>query len=447
VSAFKAYDIRGIFGRELLTEDVFRIGFYLPELMNAGTILVGRDCRLSSPEVCEALCEGIITAGANVHYAGLATTPMIYYLTAKYDYAASVQVTASHNSREYNGLKISGRQAMPVGKENGLGILEQMILRVPVPGNRRGRITDLDCRTEYFEYLRKHMPEHALKLTIDSSNGMAGLFIRELTGSQAKYINLEPDGNFPNHDPNPLDKKNLEQLSRETLRNGSDLGIIFDGDADRVAFVDELGNAVSPDLVIAVLGHVFLQDCKGKVLVDIRTSRSVADYLKPMGGNVIVWKVGRAFASPKLRQIDGIYGGELAGHYYFRDFYYSDSGLLGMMHAINVFQQMHQAGIRVSECISRIATWAHSGEINFRIAGKERAITELCRQIRRTDATPEVMDFDGIRYDYTHWWFNIRASNTEPYLRLVVEADRRDLLEEKTNLIQNILRPFETEIP
>ncbi len=447
MSAFKAYDIRGIFGQELFTEDVFRIGYYLPELLNAGTVLVGRDCRLSSPAVCEALCDGIIAAGANVHYAGLSTTPMIYYLTAKYDYPASVQVTASHNSKEYNGLKISGRQAMPVGKENGLGKLEQMIVKVPVPGKNRGSITDLDCRTEYFEFLRKHMPEHSLKLTIDGSNGMAGLFIRELAGEKARYINIEPDGNFPGHDPNPLNKRNLQQLSRETLVHGSDLGIMFDGDADRVAFVDELGRAVSPDLLIAVLGHVFLGEGGGSVLVDIRTSRSVADYLKPMGGDVTIWKVGRAYASPKLRQINGIYGGELAGHYYFRDFYYSDSGLLGMMHAIRVFQQMHLRGIRVSDCISRITTWAHSGEINFRIAEKEKAIAELCRQVRNKEIPEEVMDFDGVRYDYEHWWFNVRASNTEPYLRLVVEARSKDLLGEKTTLICNILQKFETGTP
>ncbi|MCX6272032.1 MAG: phosphomannomutase/phosphoglucomutase [Bacteroidetes bacterium] len=444
MSAFKAYDIRGVYGEEFTLDDVFRIGSYLPELLQTDKILVGRDCRSSSPAIYEALSDGLVYAGAEVHYTGLATTPMIYYLTAKYGYRGSVQITASHNPKEYNGLKISGPAAMPVGKDNGLGLLEQMIKKSPSPGHTRGKILDVDLRQEYASFLTSYIPDNQLRLAIDSSNGMAGLFLQELMGNQPDYLFLELDGTFPNHEANPLDENNLHQLKKEVLTKKSDLGVIFDGDADRVAFIDENGSAIPPDLIIAVLGHYFLEKEQGNVLVDIRTSRSVEEYLLPMGGKVHTWRVGRAYASPKLKEINGIYGGELAGHYYFRDFYYSDSGLLAFLMALKVFNRMKSLGIPVSSLINKIKKYYNSGEINFRITDKQSAIKALCDHFLKQETPQGSMDFDGYRYDFRDWWFNVRSSNTEPYLRLLIESKFEDLLKAKLHEATQILSLFQT---
>lgn len=443
MGAFKAYDIRGVYEEDFTLEDVYRIGFYLPDLLSTDKILLGRDCRLSSPAIYEALSEGLVDAGAVVHYTGLATTPMIYYLTAKYGYKASVQITASHNTKEYNGLKISGENARPVGFDSGLGTLESMIKKPPPKTISKGRIVDLDLKPEYLRFLQHYLPENQLRLAIDNSNGMAGIFLPDLMGNTPYYLFLEPDGSFPNHEANPLNENNLKDLQALVRQESCDLGVIFDGDADRVAFTDEKGCAIPPDLIIAVLGHYFLAKEKGNVLVDIRTSKAVAEYLEPLGGKVHVWKVGRAFASPKLKEINGIYGGELAGHYYLRDFYYSDSGILAFLLVLEVFNQMKKQDIPVSQLISSIKKYHNSGEMNFRINDKPLAMQALCQYFLGLESPVSGYDFDGFRYDFKDWWFNIRASNTEPYLRLLVEASTEELLEEKKVGAVKILSQFE----
>jgi len=338
MKAFKAYDIRGIYPGEWDDVDAYKIGFFLPRLLNASEILVGRDVRLSSDEILMAVTNGIRDAGCNVINIGLATTPMVYWATAKFHLAGSVQITASHNPAEYNGLKVSGKDAMPIGFQAGLRKIKKwMETDVVEPVVHRGCISFLDLTKAYLDFLENYLPNLGkMKIGVDLSNGMAGLLLRKLFPKKVLMINDELDGSFPNHDPNPLEAKNLRQLSDLVSQNQLDLGMIYDGDADRVMFVDETGSFISPDLLIAVLGHYFLTGSKTKVLVDIRTSRSVAEYLKPMGAEVNIWKVGRAFATPMLKEIDGVFGGELAGHYYFKDFYYSDSGIMASLIILKV---------------------------------------------------------------------------------------------------------------
>ncbi|HOU82328.1 MAG TPA: hypothetical protein PLK62_03940, partial [Bacteroidales bacterium] len=225
----------------------------------------------------------------------------------------------------------------------------------------------------------------------------------------------------------------------------NDFGMIFDGDADRVMFVDEKGKFISPDLMIGLLGHYFLEERnqKGKVLQDIRTSKSVAEYLEPMGGEIVMWRVGRAYAATKLREIDGIYGGELAGHYYFRDFYYSDSGLLASILITNIISDFIKKGYKVSEIIAKIKKYENSGEINFKINHKLEAMNAVKDYFINEQQPIAFYDFDGYRLDYNDWWFNIRPSNTEPYLRLIVEAKNNELLEEKLKIINNIISNYE----
>ena len=276
---------------------------------------------------------------------------------------------------------------------------------------------------------------------MDLSNGMASLYAHDIFGDVPAYIFGELDGRFPNHEPNPLVQKNVEALKNLVKETGADVGVIYDGDADRAMFVDENGRFISPDLMIAVLGHYFLEERgeKGIVLQDIRSSKAVGEYLAPLGGEMRTWKVGRAFAAHKLRELDGVYGGELAGHYYFRDFFYSDSGLLASILILNVIAGMKAKGISLSQLIAGIEKYRNSGEINFRLEDKKGAMDAVRDHFMQTEQATAYMDFDGYRVEFPQWWFNIRPSNTEPYLRFICEAVSDELLDEKVATVRDIL--------
>lgn len=444
MGAFHAYDIRGIYNVDFDKETAYKVGYFLPELLQTDKVLVGRDCRVSSDEIHEYLLKGITDAGADVHDIGLSTTPMVYFGTANYGFRASVQITASHNPAEYNGMKVSRENALPVGLDNGLGQIQEWIEsgRPCVPAERRGQVKEMDIRRDYLEFLLKYKEDWGgLKIAMDLSNGMATLFAKKIFGDAPAYIFDTMDGRFPNHEPNPLIPKNVEALQALVKKTGADIGVIYDGDADRVMFTDENGRFISPDLMIAVLGHHFLEKKgeKGIVLQDIRSSKAVGEYLAPMGAEMHTWKVGRAFAARKLRELDGVYGGELAGHYYFRDFFYSDSGLLASMLILNVVADMKRKGISLSSLISGIEKYQNSGEINFRIEDKQGAMDAVRDHFMGNEKATAYMDFDGYRVEFPQWWFNIRPSNTEPYLRFICEASSKELLDEKVAEVRDIL--------
>ncbi len=446
MKAFKAYDIRGVYGKDLDPEIVYRIGYFLPQVIPAKEILVGRDIRLSSDEVFDALSRGITDAGVNVADAGLTTTPMVYWGTGKHDYDASVMITASHNPKEHNGLKISAKNVMPVGYDNGLNLVEKLVESdEPVVVKEKGRIRKLDLKPEYLKFLNTYKQNYSiLNLTIDFSNGMASLFKDDLFGNVYHRVNDVADGTFPGHEPNPLEPENQKQIKRAVLENHSDLGIIFDGDADRVMFIDEKGQFISPDLIIALLAHYFLKNSNKKetVVHDIRTSKAVGEYLRKFNADVMIWRVGRAYGATKLREVDGIYGGELAGHYYFRDFYYSDSGLMASLIMLDIAKEFKAQGQSVSALIENISQYANTGEVNFQISRKQEAMDAVVRYFKDSETPTAYFDFDGYRLEYADWWFNIRPSNTEPYLRFLAEAKSEKLLKEKTDLIYKLLQPF-----
>lgn len=445
MGAFHAYDIRGVYNVDFNKDDVYKIGFFLPKLLKTNKVLVGRDVRVSSPEIFEYLTKGITDSGADVHYIGLSTTPMVYYSTAKFGFDASVQITASHNPKQYNGLKISRTNALPVGFDTGLSELQQMIKSEVVPEEIKGKILELDVKNEYLKFLNSYKSDFSnLNISVDCSNGMAALLIKEILGNQPNYIFDELDGTFPNHEANPLVLENVQDLIRLVKENNSDIGIIFDGDADRVMFVDEKGKFISPDLMIAVMAHYFLEEKgqKGLVIQDIRTSKAVAEYIEQFGSKMHMWRVGRAYAALKLREIDGIYGGELAGHYYFKDFYYSDSGLLACLIILDVVSKMKKKGISLSQLISKISTYANSGEINFKIEQKKEAMDEIKNFFMNEDKHTAFYDFDGYRVEFKDWWFNVRPSNTEPYLRFLAEARSKELLDSKLESLDNIIKKF-----
>ncbi len=444
MGAFHAYDIRGVYNVDFDKEIAYKVGYFLPELLSADKVLVGRDCRTSSDEIHEYLVKGITDAGADVYDIGLSTTPMVYFGTARYGFGASVQITASHNPAEYNGMKVSRENALPVGLDNGLGQIQEWILsgRACPVAEVRGKVHQMDIRKDYLDFLLGYKGDYSgLKIAMDLSNGMASLYAHDIFGDVPAYIFGELDGRFPNHEPNPLVQKNVESLKNLVRETGADVGVIYDGDADRVMFVDENGRFISPDLMIAVLGHYFLEERgeKGIVLQDIRSSKAVGEYLAPLGGEMRTWKVGRAFAAHKLRELDGVYGGELAGHYYFRDFFYSDSGLLASILILNVIAGMKAKGISLSQLIAGIEKYRNSGEINFRLEDKKGAMDAVRDHFMQTEQATAYMDFDGYRVEFPQWWFNIRPSNTEPYLRFICEAVSDELLDEKVATVRDIL--------
>ena len=437
MGAFHAYDIRGIYGVDFDRTTAYKVGYFLPELLGASEVLVGRDCRVSSQEIHDALVEGICDAGADVADIGLSTTPMVYFGTANYGYKASVQITASHNPAEYNGLKVSRENALPVGLDTGLGQIKAWIEEDrPTPvAARRGTVRPKDIHKDYIDFMTKFKGDYSgLKIAIDCSNGMACLFAHEVFGEQPEYLFDTIDGRFPNHEPNPLVAKNVEPLKQLVRKTGADVGVIYDGDADRVMFVDEKGQFVAPDLVIAVMAKYFCDERGEKaprVLQEIRSSKAVGEYLARYGAELHTWRVGRAFAAPKLREIDGLWGGELAGHYYFKDFFYSDSGLLSSLIVLRIVAALKRQGRTFSQQIAEIAGYCNSGEINFRLEDKPGAMKAVCEYFAAQENPLKTMDFDGFRLEFADWWFNIRPSNTEPYLRFICEARSEKMLQDK----------------
>ena len=446
MGVFKAYDIRGVYNQDFNSETAYKVGFFLPQLLPCEYVVVGRDIRLTSDEIFENLCKGINDAGIDVWNIGLATTPMVYFATVYLKADASVQITASHNPKQYNGMKISRTNAIPVGGDTGLKDLERMVNEgtvEPVAAAERGKVIEKDIHDAYLAYQRQFLPDMSkLNITVDASNGMSNLYVKELFGDHAKYINDTLDGTFPGHEPNPLEVENCKQLMEAVKANGSDCGVIYDGDADRVMFIDERGRFIQPDYVTSILGMYFLEKEKGSVLVDIRTSRSTTEYLKRIGAtDVYTWKVGHAFAKMKMREKGCIFGGELAGHYYFRDFHNCDSGILASLIVLQTVERLKRQGKTLGQFIDEIVVYANSGEINFKLEQKDEAIKALYDKYSALNPT-KIMDFDGYRIEFPTWWFNVRKSNTEPYLRIVSEAQTQQELDSHLADIKQIIGRF-----
>jgi len=447
---FKSYDIRGIFGTEWDLGTAHAIGRHLPVLLSAREIAVGRDVRLSSEAIFAELCRGITESGCDVLDIGLCDTPALYFATAFYKVDGSVMITASHNPPEYNGLKVSRKEAVPVGFDTGLAELEGMVTRgLPVPAIRPGTVRSRDIRSDYLAHLGRFHSRlspggKALRVVIDCSNGMAGIYLHDAwrgMGGTTTFMFDQPDGRFPNHAPNPLVEENLAALKARVRDDRADLGICFDGDADRVMFIDQNGRFISPDLMIGLLGIYYFKRHPEKlaggsrtVTYDVRSSRSVVEFLQALGAEPRICKVGHSYAKKLLRDTVGITGGELAGHYYFRENYFCDSGLIA---AMIIHEVLAADGRPLSEIIDQFSRWFFSGELNFTV----RNGSEIVRKVQADYPDGKLTDLDGIRVDFPSWWFNLRVSNTEPLLRLVTEASTADELEQrKQELVGKIKR-------
>lgn len=432
---FKAYDVRGIVPDQLNEPIARDIGRAFSTLLadspaeRSNTVVVGRDMRSHSPGICDALIDGLLSSGVDVLDCGLCTTPFNYFAVGHLGTAGGVQVTASHNASQYNGLKFSLHDARPVSGDGGIPEMERRVQEGDLPTSEsRGERKEIDLWSAYGERMRSFLEhtERPLKVVVDAANGMGTLYkdLLEQAGIELIPLYFELDGSFPNHEANPLKLENLADLCAAVRAEGADLGVSFDGDADRAAFVDETGEPVGSDIATALIAGRLLRHRKGAVVYDIRSSRAVAEYISSQGGEPVLERVGHSFIKARMRALDAVFGGELAGHYYFRESYFADSSLLAVYQMFNLLRDAQKP---MSEITAPLLRYAKSPEINFEVDDKQGAMDEL---VRRYDGG-ELSTLDGIRIDFADWWFNVRPSNTEPLLRLVLEADNPELLAEK----------------
>ncbi len=446
---FKAYDVRGIYPDELNEELARKIGqsfqFVLDEQDRArgNTVVVSRDMRSHSEPLSRELIAGLREAGLDVLDIGMATTPMNYFAVGHLRAAGGVQVTASHNPARYNGLKFSRHGARPVSGDHGIPLMEKKVAAGDLPpGKREGGLEHGEIFEQYkshvLSFLKRPEGSRRLKVVVDAANGMGVLYrpILEALGIDLIPLYFELDGTFPNHEANPLKLENLRDLSAAILEHEADLGVSFDGDADRAAFVDETGEPIGSDLITALIGGELLHREPGKhVLFDLRSSRAVAEYIQEAGGIPVRERVGHSFMKATLRQKDGIFGGELAGHYYFRDNYTADCAILAVVEVLNL---LWHGGKTMSQLAAPLLRYHKTPEINFQVEdkkGKMEALAELYRD-------GEIDYLDGITIQYPSWWCNVRPSNTEPYLRLVLEASSEaEMNQRRDELISHLGQP------
>jgi phosphomannomutase len=422
---FKAYDIRGLYPGELDAEVYRRIGRAFVDYLGASRIAVGRDCRLSSPELAAALVAGARAQGASVTDIGVVSTDMLYYYVARHDLEGGAIVTASHNPKEWNGAKLVRRGALALSGDAGIKEIREWLVagRYAEPAPPRGELAGAAVTEEYARHCLSFVDLSRiprLKVVLDTANGMGAVGVQAIYGSlplETIRLYFELDGTFPNHPADPLVEENRRDLVERVRSEGADLGIAWDGDADRCFFVDDQGEYVPGDFVTAVLGEAFARREPGaRIVYDVRASRAVSDYVTRAGGTALINRVGHAFIKKRMRDENAAFGGEVSGHFYFRENWFADNG---MIPALLVLERIGQEGRRLSEILAPLRAQYHiSGEINSRVADVPRALARI--EERYQDG--RITRLDGVSVDYDDWHFNVRASNTEPLLRLNLEA-------------------------
>jgi phosphomannomutase len=430
---FKAYDVRGLYPEELDEEGAYRIGRAYAEVFDPRAIAVGRDMRLSSPALAEAVVGGALDAGADVVDIGMVGTEMLYFAVGELRLEGGVAITASHNPKEYNGMKIVRRGALPVGSESGLLELRDRAQRAFDEPGKRGVRRSEDLYPAFVEKVLSFVDTAAIAplcVVIDAANGMAGAMLPPLLERlpvEAIRCFFEPDGTFPNHEPNPLLPENREFAEAKVREEGADLGIAFDGDADRCFFVDDTGAFVPGDFVTALLAEAMLEkEPGGKVIYDVRASWAVPETIERAGGVPLVNRVGHAFIKHRMRKENAVFGGEVSGHYYFRDFTQADSGTVP---AVLMLELLSKRGRPLSELLRPYRErYFLSGELNARVDDVALKLQELKERFGREG---EVSHLDGLSVTASDWHMNVRPSNTEPLLRLNLEALEPELMERK----------------
>jgi phosphomannomutase len=443
-SVFKAYDVRGIVPDELDADGAYRLGRAYVAAFEPATMAIGHDMRLTSPELAAAAARGAAEQGANVVNLGEIGTEMLYFAVGEYGYDGGIQVTASHNPRAYNGMKIVRRGAKPVGGDSGLDQIKRFAEEGPPAAPAApGEITERDVYDGYHERVLRFIDPAAvrpLRVVLDGTNGMAGPMVGALLKRlpiEAIPHHLEPDGAFPNGEPNPLLEENRQFIIEQVVREGADLGIAWDGDADRCFFIDDTGEFVPGDLTTALIARSVLGQHPGAtILYDLRASWAVRDTVAQCGGTALENRVGHAFIKARLRKEEAVFAGEVSGHYYFRDFYYSDTGIVP---ALVMLELISRSGMRLSELLQPYRDRYHiSGEINSTVDDVPLKLQEL--KERYAPGAARVSHLDGISFEFDDWHFNVRPSNTEPLLRLNLEALAQETMEQRRDEVLAVIR-------
>ncbi|MEX0984638.1 MAG: phosphomannomutase/phosphoglucomutase [Actinomycetota bacterium] len=437
---FKAYDIRGVVPDELDADLARRIGGAFARWSGAAAVIIGRDCRISSPELAAAIAEGATAAGVDVIDLGLASTDLLYFASGSLD-APGIMLTASHNPKEYNGLKLCLAGARPVGEDSGLREVRALVESAePAAVSGRGTVRVRDLLGPFVEHVLSFVDVDAMRpLTVvaDTANGMGGLVVPavlERLPVKLHHLFPELDGTFPNHPADPLDPENQRDLKRAVLEHGADVGLAFDGDADRVFLIDETAADVSGSLLTALVAAAMLRREPGaKIVHNLICSWVVPETIRENGGEPVRTRVGHSFIKQVMAGSGAVFGGEHSGHYYFRDNYRADSGLIAAVIALG---ELSAARTPLSALLAPYRRYAASGEINSRVTDAAATIEVLASAL--ADGRQDRLD--GLTVEYQDWWCNVRASNTEPLLRLNVEARTPALLQEQTSALLALIR-------
>jgi phosphomannomutase len=446
---FKAYDVRGIYGSELDEAGAEAIGRAFVEVFRPRRIAVGHDMRTSAPAMVEALMRGAVAAGADILELGLVGTEMVYFAVGELQLDGGIAVTASHNPKDYTGMKIVRAGALPVGGDSGLlDIRDRAIALSSTPGGQTpGHVQRYDIWPQYVERVLSFVDVAEVKpsrIVIDAANGMAGAMLPPvlewLPAVQAQRYFFAPDGSFPNHEPNPLLPENREFIVAKTLEERADFGVAFDGDADRCFFVDDSGEFVPGDFITALLAESILEKESGaKIIYDVRASWAVPETIRRAGGIPLVNRVGHAFIKHRMREENAAFGGEVSGHYYFRDFSQADSGVVPFLLMLELISKK---GEQLSEILRPFRErYFITGELNTPVEDVEQTLRELKG---RFGSEGRVIELDGISVEAEDWHMNVRPSNTEPLLRLNLEARSRELMEQKRDAVLAVIRGHST---
>jgi phosphomannomutase len=443
---FKAYDIRGLYPSEINEEIVRQIARGFVAYLNPRTIGVARDMRVSSPSLAAAFIEGARGQGVTVVDYGMLGTDQLYFASFEDKLDGGVQITASHNPGAYNGIKMVREDAQPLSGDAGIGDIRDMIAsdRLPPPAASPGDLRTRDILPGYVEKVMSFIDPAIIKpfnVVLDAGSGMAGLaapLLFDRLPCRTTKLCFEIDGTFPNHEANPLIEENRRDITAEVVRQHADVGIAWDGDADRCFFIDGSGEFISGDFVTALLAEAFLMKNPGAtVIYDLRASHAVKDTVARYGGRALMNRVGHAFIKQRMRQEDGIFAGEVTGHYYFRDFYYADNGLIP---ALLILELMSKKNKSLHELLEPFRErYFISGEINTKLASMDDVPKKLAAiEARYKDA--ELTRLDGVSGEYPDWHFNVRASNTEPLIRLNLEAATPELMERRRDEVLEVIR-------
>ncbi|MBR9682908.1 MAG: phosphomannomutase/phosphoglucomutase, partial [Candidatus Aenigmarchaeota archaeon] len=419
MSIFRAYDIRGVYPTELNEELAYKIGRAFVTFLGCKEVVVGRDMRVSSDKLFNSLVNGLTDQGANVIDIGLSSTPMLYF--AAHDKQAAIMITASHNSGEYNGFKLCRKNSIPISGDTGIKDIESLVKENNFEDVSKGSVTKKEVLEDFVaRNIGGERIEQFYKVVIDSGNGMGGhdLFVAlSRLPIHVLGMNVELDGSFPVHVPNPMNEENVSDLKEEVVRVGADIGIAPDGDVDRIGFVDEKGQLVNGDMITALIAKSILKENPGsKIMYDLRSSRSVKEEIEQNGGIPIMCRVGHSFIKQQMRQEDAAFAGEITGHFYFKDNFFTENSTLALIYILNL---MSEEGKTLSELIEPLKKYHQSGEINSNVDNKE----EMMKELEEKYSDGFVSKLDGVSISYVDWWFNVRPSNTESVLRLNVEAN------------------------